>query len=239
MLAEQLNVTFSQWQDNYKQNLVNNLIKEGYISKDNVKPDLISSFSKDDIRGNADLAKQVHYEFYKEKGLPDKQINRIISGIEDLEESAMELYDENDSNKKAKQVAIAAKLKEQEVQSLKQRESFTEELRKNTYEYDEFIPGRKLQKKDKEEVFMNIEPTLMMINKNLTKYAPILSLLNKYGVLEGNFDKIIKEGKTQSVSQLQQILMDKKKSTNGSSGYSSNKSGVIKIDNSGVKQIYK
>ena len=36
-----------------------------------------------------------------------------------------------------------------------------------------------------------------------------------------------------------QILMDKKKSTNGSSGYSERSTGAIKIDDSTVKKIYK
>jgi len=235
-LAKQLNITFKTWQDSYKESLVDNLVREGIISKDNVKKDFVTEYSKSDITGNLELAKQVHIDYGRRKGLSDKQIQRLINSTEDLEESALELYDENEEFKKQNQRNIAAKLKEQEVQVSKQREVFTEQLKKNTFEYDEFIPGRKLKKQDKEEVFLNIEPTLKKINSDLAKYAPMLAYLDRYGILEGKFDKLLKEGQTQAVSSLQQILLEKKK---GPGASEKSRSGVINIDDSGVKKIYK
>jgi len=235
-LAKQLNVTFSQWQDTYKQSLVDNLIKEGIIKKGEVSKEFSTDYTKDDIRGNLELAKRVHEEYGQRKGLSSKQIQRLINSTDDLEEAAMELYDENADFRKQQQQVIAAKLKEQESLVAKQREQFTEELKKNTFEYDEFIPGRKLRKQDKEEVFDNIEPVLKKINSNLSKYAPMLAYLDRYGLLEGKFDKIVKEGQTKAISSLQQILLEKKK---GSSVSEKSRSGIINIDHTGVKQIYK
>lgn len=235
-LAKQLNITFSQWQENYKQSLVDNLVKEGIIKKGEVIKDFITEYTKDDIKGDLELAKKVHEEYGQIKRLSSKQVQRLINSTDDLEESALELYDEIAEYKKQKQQSAAAKIKEQEQLVAKQREQFTEELKKNTFAYDEFIPGRKLRKQDKEDIFSNIEPVLKKINSNLAKYAPILSLLDRYDILEGKFDKIIKEGKTQAVSSLEQILKEKKR---GSTVSEKSRSGVINIDDTGVKRIYK
>ena len=76
------------------------------------------------------------------------------------------------------------------------------------------------------------------INGDLAKYLPILSALDRYGLLDLKFDKILKEGKTQSVSQLEQILKDKKRNTGGSTRSTPSNSN-IKIDDSDIRQIYK
>jgi len=235
-LARQLNKTFIDWQDSYKQNLIDNLVKDGHIKKGEVDPNLIMSYSKEDIKGNLEVAKKVHDDFYRRKGLSDKQIKTIISGTEDLEDSALELFDELEVEKNKEKVLLAAKLKEQEGLAAKQRIEFAENLKKNTFEYEEFIPGRKLRKQDKQEVFDNIEPVLKKINQNLFKYAPLLSYLDRYGMLDGSFDKILKEGQTQSVTKLEQILKDKKR---GTTINKTNKNGIVNIDNSDTKQIYK
>jgi hypothetical protein len=236
-LVKQLNITFSQWQDQYKQNLINNLVKEGYISKEEVKTVFPTEVTPEQIKSDIEIAKEEIRRYYNRIGTPKKEIERIINSREDLEESALELNELNKKLDKEENTKLANKLKEQEILTSKQREQFTEELKKNTFDYDEFIPGRKLKKQDKEEVFLNIEPVLKKINQNLQKYAPLLSYLDKYGILEGKFDKFIKEGKTQSVSQLEQILKDKKKST--SSNTSIRQSGIINIDDTDLKKIYK
>jgi hypothetical protein len=237
LLEKQLNITFQNWQDTYKQKLLDNLVREGIVSKENIRKDLITSYSKEDIQSDLNLAKEIHYEFYKRKGLPDRQIDRIVSAIEDLEESALELYAENEAEKAKEQAAIAAKIKEQEEAAILQRKQFEDKLKETTFNYEEFIPGRKLKQRDKEETFMNIEPVLKKINSDLSKYAPILAYLDRYGILEGKFDKIIKEAETKSVDKLHQILANKKQNMGVSSAQ--RKSGVINIDDSNLRQIYK
>ena len=80
----------------------------------------------------------------------------------------------------------------------------------------EFIPGRKLNKKQREDIYTNIQPTLEKINKNLAKYAPLLSALDKTGILEGNFDKILREAETKHTSGLGEAFKNNKKNKGGS-----------------------
>lgn len=237
-LAKQLNINFATWQEQYRQNVISNLVREGYISKDEVKTIIPIETTPEQIKSDINVAKEEIRRYYKRIGTPDKEIERIINSRDDIEESALELNALNRKLDAEENAKLANRMKEQEELVRQQRTQFAETLKQNTFSYDEFIPGRKLKKQDKEEVFDNIEPTLKEINSNLAKYAPILSYLKKYGVLDGDFSKIIKEGKTQSISQLEQILKDKKKGT--SSNTSSQKSGgLFNIDDSDTKQIYK
>jgi hypothetical protein len=236
-LAKQLNINFATWQDQYRQNVISNLLNEGYISKEDVKSIIPIEVSPEQIKSDINVAKDEIRRYYKRIGTPDKEIERIINSREDIEESALELNALNKKLDAEENSKLAVKMKQQEESVKQQRFQFAETLKQNTFAYDEFIPGRKLQKKDKEEVFDNIEIVLKKINSDLGKYAPLLSYLNKYGVLDGDFSKIIKEGKTQSVSQLEQILKDKKKGL-GSNTTTQRTSG-IHIDDSDTKRIYK
>lgn len=236
LLGKQLNTTFSSWKDKYKENLVNNLIRDGLVSPEQVKTNV--SYSEDQIKGNLDVAKDVIRKYYKRAGIPEKEIEVIIESREDLEGSALELNQLNIQAEQNEQTALAEKMKRMEEEQIQRKQNFTEALRQTTFDYDEFIPGKKLRKADKEEVFMNIEPVLQKINGDLAKYAPMLAYLDKYGILEGKFDKLIKTGKSQSVSDLERILKEKKRNS-GNKTTVSRKSSSISLDNSDVPSIYK
>lgn len=236
-LAKQLNINFANWQDQYRQNVISNLVKEGYISKEDVKSVIPIEVTPEQIKSDINIAKDEIRRYYKRIGTPVKEIERIINSREDIEESALELNALNRKLDEEENSKLASRMKEQEELVKQQRIQFAEILKQNTFQYEEFIPGRKLKKQDKEEVFDNIEVVLKKINTNLAKYAPMLSYLNKYGILDGDFSKILKEGKTQSISQLEQILKEKKKGTNLNTNQRF--SGPLGIDDSGTKQIYK
>jgi hypothetical protein len=238
LLNKQLVTTFRQWQDNYKKNLVRNLTKEGYVSEEAVKDKLPQTYTDDEIKNDIEVAKAVIQRYYKRVGTPDKVIDRTISSMEDIEESAIELNKLNAELDAKEDNALAEKLKKQEEQALIQREQFNETLKKNTFEYEEFIPGRKLRTKDKEEVFMNIEPTLSKINSNLGKYAPLLSYLDKYGILEGNFDKLIKEGASKQTTKFAKILQEKSRKSTGTTHRKKDENS-LDLDNGDIPQLYK
>lgn len=233
-LAKQLNITFNQWKDARNKNIVELLLKEGYISPQQVSSEDVS-FSDEQIKTDIDVAKNVIQAYYKSKDLSDKEIEKLIDNTDDLEETALDLNKKNESIKSRKKEELANRIKQQEEDALARRQEFQETLKKNTYEVSEFIPGKKVRSNEKEEVFMNINPVFQKINNDLAKYGPILAYLDKYGMLEGKFDTVLKAGKSQGVSELSKVLKEKKRNTGGST---LNKS-KSKIDNSGVPSIYK
>lgn len=238
VLNKQLVTTFRSWQDNYKKNLVNNLVKEGYVNQDSVKDKISQTVSEDQIRSDIDVAKSVIKKYYSRIGTPEKEIQRIIDTRDDLEESALELNKLNEELDLKEQNSLAETIKQQEESALRQREEFNETLKNNVFAYEEFIPGRKLQKRDKEDVFMNIEPTFTKIKSNLAKYAPLLSYLDKYGILEGKFDKLINEGASKQTTKFAEILKEKSRKSTGTT-HRRKSEGLLDLDNSDVPTIYK
>jgi hypothetical protein len=239
LLAGSLNATFNEWKDGYKRNLIPNLVAEGYISNDQINPgvNISNAYSEEQIRGDINTAKDVIRKYYKDKNVTENVVNSIIENTEDLETTALELNQLNIQADEAEKVKLAEKLKRQEEEQIRQRQEFNERIKKNTFEYDEFIPGKKLRKADKEEVFLNIQPVLNKVNGDLSKYAPMLAYLDKYGILDGDFSKLIKTGKSQGISKMEQILKEKRKNTGRSTG--TRKSSNIFIDDSNVPNIFK
>lgn len=237
LLEKQLNTTFNQWKNSYTSNLVNNLIADGYIKQSDV-PNLISqSYTEEDIKNDSEVAKNVIRKYYKRTNVPDKEIERIISSRDDLEESALELNKLNAEYDKREQQTAAEKIKQREAEQQRKIEDFNRNVQSTAYSFNEFIPGRKLNKRDKDDAIRNVQPTLGKVNSNLAKYGVILSYLDKYGILDGDFTKIIKDKNSQEVKNDFQRLMEKKRVAGG--GAKQRKSGDIYIDDSGIKSIYK
>ncbi|MCP4255521.1 MAG: hypothetical protein GY775_19370 [Candidatus Scalindua sp.] len=236
VVKRQLSTEVDRQLDNYKRNVVQNLIKDGYISSDNVIQNQ-SVYSEDQIKSDVKTAKSVIETYYKKFGTPDKTIKNIIDSTEDLEEIALELNEKNKVLEDKEKAELADKLKAKEEAARNAQQQLTDTLKDNTFNRQEFIPGKKLRKNEKEEVFLNITPTMNKINGNLAKYAPIISYLDKYGILEGDFSKVLKEGASQNVDKFTEILREKKKSSGVNKPRK--KSEGLFINNSKVKQIYK
>jgi hypothetical protein len=227
---------FSNWTDIYKANLVNNLISEGLIEPSQVKGNIIQEFSKEEISKNINLQKQIVKNYYLKKGISEKKANNLVENTLDIESEALEFYEDYKKELTEENKKIAESLKQKETENIKKREIFNETIKNNVITMQEFIPGRKLKESDKEIVLKNITPTLNKVNSDLVKYAPILSYLDYYGLLDGKFDKIIKEVETKQVDRLSQILKEgKKKSISDNTSY--NKSKIQDIDK--IPQIYK
>jgi hypothetical protein len=201
---------FDTWKNEYKNNLINNLIQEGLIEAKQVKNNAVINYSEEDIKKNIELQKDIIREYYSKKNIPTKKIEALIDSSIDTEEDAIIFNEELKAEKEKENLLIAQQLKQKEELANKQRQEFYEILKNNVYQVDEFIPGKKLKDKEKEEVLKNIQPTLLKINSNLPKYAPILALMEHYNLLDGKFDSITKVGESKAVDKLSQLLQNKK-----------------------------
>lgn len=215
------NIVLSQLQEaNEKSNgavahFLNGGTEEDFVNKFNKNENLNSllNYNEDEIKEDEDIQRKVLKAYYKKTtNFNDKKISKLIDNDIELGETddIIANYNElKEINKKEKEDSIKrAKQKELEVQENNKR--ILKQYQDNTYQYEEFIPGRKLDKKSKEKVFDNIKPTMEKINKDLTKYAPILSYLDHYGLLEGDFSKVIKDVETKQTSKLADVIKNTK-----------------------------
>lgn len=212
LLNKQLNIVNKEWQDNYKKNLLGNLMKDGYISEQQIVKNVPKSYSQEDIKSDEKAAMETIRSFYKSKDIPDAQIETIIKNTIDLEEEALRLLPYIDQMKEEHNKKLAEQLKQKEEAEITQKQVFEKTLKDNVYNYKEFIPGRQLSDQDKESVFGNIVPVLNKINSDLGRYAPILAYLDKYNLLEGDMSKILAEATTKKVSKFEELITSKKRS---------------------------
>jgi len=230
----QLNDTTSVWKNNYKQHLIQNLVKEGLIKQEQVNLPQTNIYSDEEIMADDDKAKQVLESYYKSKGIPDSQIETIVDTLLDVKEEAIKIKPLLEEEKNRRDEAIAQKFKAQEEAQLQQQMSFNERLQSTVNKYEEFIPGRKLSQEDKDDVIHRIPTVLDKINKDLSKYAPILAFLDKYEFLDGKMDSLLQEAETKQVDKFSKIISSKKR---GTSSVSKNTGGGL--SGSGMPQIYK
>ena len=180
---------------------------EEFIKTFSSKPSVFN-FSEDEIFSNDDVKKKIAEAYFKTKGFEGKKLDKFVTNSIDLDETSdfLEMQEELSKVDKQKKEEILKKNKENEQRLIKQKEEFNKKLEENTLNTSEFIPGRKLDKKVKEKVFENIPEVLTKVNKDLSKYAPILAYLDYYGILDGKFDKIIKDVESKQTTKLGEIL---------------------------------
>lgn len=214
LMLETFNKEVGKVKETYKSDLVNHLINEGVIKKEQVEDiELAGPQSKEEILDNVDKQEQVIKEYYKSKGLSEKEVNKLIEGSLDLEEDALEVFDKLEEVRKEKSKALAEKMEAQKREQRKAQLQAEENMKKAVYEYDEFIPGKKIPESIKNRVFKKIPETLKKINSDMEKYFPILAYMDEYGILDKKFDTLIKTGKSQGVSDFSKVLKQKRKSS--------------------------
>ncbi len=218
LMNKQLNQVNKGWQEEYRKNLFNNLVKDGYIPQDKADAVLPKSFTEEQIKGNEQVALNVIKTFYQMKGVPEAQINSITQGIVDVEEEALKLNPYITDMRTTKEQEIANKIKTQEDTQATQQQNLDSSLKKTVYDYKEFMPGRELSDADKEAVYQNIIPALNKVNSNLEKYAPIISFLDTYNLLDGDMTKLKNESSTKQVSEFEKILQSKKRGQSAGGG---------------------
>lgn len=234
-LNEQLGVVNNRWKDEYvQQNLISNLIKDGYIKADQViHSDKLPT--AEEITGNDTLADQTLRNYYSKVGLPATQVNSILETIVDKEEEALKVLPLMEQAVVKRKQDMAASIKAQEEKQQQQNLSFNQQLQQTVNGYKEFIPGRVLTEADKNAVAKSIPSVMDKINKDTARYMPILAFLDKYGMLDGKMDKIINEATTKKVSEFEKIMTSKKRG-GSSKGNSSTRGGSRLATNQGVYQ---
>lgn len=233
LLNKQLGAINTSWKENYINQIIPNLIKDGHITKQQVVNKSIS-YTKEDIIGNEDNAKKVVQAYYTSKNIPEDQVNTIVDNVLDYEEEALKLLPQLEEAKANREKVIADKFKANEEAILQNQNSFNDNLRKTVEGYKEFIPGRVLTEEDKEDVVNRIPTILNKINTESAKYFPILAFLDKYGFMEGNMDKLIKEAGTKTVSDFEKILTNKKRKTGSAKSTPSNSGGGLRGTSTGI-----
>jgi len=191
LIQSQMDSKILSWESEYKQSVIDNLIEEGIIDKNAVITRTLVDYDEAAIKESEDLQKQVVTEYLKHKGFKEKQIERQIKNSLDLEEDASEYLKELKDIKAEREQATVDKIKAQKEAQAKLVEETNTKWKNTIEETKEFIPNRKINSKFKKEVFDNIIPTFQKVNQNLEKYGTILSFLDKYGILDGNFDKVL------------------------------------------------
>lgn len=189
-------------------NVVDATLRE--LTKGTDKNKSVVSFTEDEIREDIDKQKKIAEAYYKRTSpkMSEARLKKAITNAVEVdgEDEIIDMYKELQEFEKEDQKNEVLENKKREQEAIKRQEEFNQVLYKNVSEVDSFIPGRKIDKKVKDRVYENIKPTLEKVNKDLAKYAPILSYLDYYGLLDGKFDKIIKEAESKQTSSLAEVL---------------------------------
>lgn len=91
ILENQLQKSFGDWKDKYKQNLVGNLVRDGYVNKTELTEKLPQTYTDEQIEQDLDVAKAVIKKFYERTGTPESVTNKMIENLDDVEQIAKDL----------------------------------------------------------------------------------------------------------------------------------------------------
>lgn len=149
------------------------------------------TYSEEAILADPELQKKIIIENEKFRGRTDKQIATYLKGLgedlsEDAIEAATELKAKREARIEAKQKAAETARQEAAARNKAIAQSSNEYVDKLT----EFVPGVKLTTPAKAAVKAKFATTMEKINGDLGKYIPLLSLLDHYGFLDGNFEAV-------------------------------------------------
>lgn len=169
----------------------------------------VLSYTEDVIKEDEEVQRKIAETYYKKTTkLSEKRIKKLVDNTVEVdgEDEVLEMYEQLKEFDKKDKEDFAKQTKQREADILKQQEARDIAFQTTTNSYKEFIPGRTVDKKTKDKVYNSIQPTLEKINKDLTKYAPILSYLDHYGLLEGDFNKVLKDAQTKETSRLSSVI---------------------------------
>jgi len=237
LMSNQFKKELTSYQTNYKKNLINNLLKEGYIDKAQIKNQSDLNISKEDLKDNIEAQKNIIRQDYKNQGMSEKTITKVLDNIIDLEEEALEAYDNLESYKETQALERSKKITEREEAQKLEVQTFNTNLKKEIASLNEMIPNRTLSSNKQEEILININPTLEKIGANPAKYYAVLSYLNGLGVLDGDLNNILKEGESIGTKKLSKILKEKRISS-GKTNTKTEKNNFT-ISNKSITSIYK
>jgi len=149
-------------------------------------------YTEDQIKEDESIQKRIIKDFYKRKGFSDRRIQKLVDNSLDLEEDALEMYDELKEISKYELEQAKRAREQQYKETLKQTRNVIDEQ-------EEFIPGRKATTRFKNSLYKAVETqeSYAKLN-NLFREDPIkahtrIALLDKLGLLDGDFTKVMEE----------------------------------------------
>lgn len=193
--------------------------------------EFFDNVSESDISENADLQKQMYFEYLKSKNFSDTEAYEAIEeadAIDKLEDKALKALPEL---RKSAQSVVAASMKEKEAYQEKLKADYEENyqrLMSTIEEREEFVPGLKLNKVSKEKIKSNITTPVYKDPKNGKEYTSLMykqmrnpnefqMLINYYdsiglfnldkgGKFTPDISKLKNIAKTKAVSELDKVL---------------------------------
>lgn len=193
--------------------------------------EFFDNVSESDISENADLQKQMYFEYLKSKNFSDTEAYEAIEeadAIDKLEEKALKALPEL---RKSAQSVVSTSMKEKEAYQEKLKADYEENyqrLMSTIEEREEFVPGLKLNKVSKEKIKSNITTPVYKDPKNGKEYTSLMykqmrnpnefqMLINYYdsiglfnldkgGKFTPDISKLKNIAKTKAVSELDKVL---------------------------------
>lgn len=194
------------------------------------------NYSDDDLEDSTDVQKEVIAEALRLQGRTDKEIKRNLKAIDEDEllDEAKEAKEflakytqdtKANLSKKSKEEAEARKRKEEEYW-----QGVYNELDKRFENSEAFIPGVKIPKTTKEAIKSKAPDVLRKVNSNLGQYLYALTMLDHYGILDGDFSKVQKLSESDITKKVAKKLKEtKSKRTTGKAKKKRNTTGKPKI----------
>ena len=149
------------------------------------------TYSEEAVLADPELQKKVIVENEKLKGRTEKQIAVYLKGLgEDLSEDALEAAKELNSKREERAAAKEKAIQEAKEEAKRRSAQITQSSMEYVDKLNEFIPNVKLTPTTKAAIKAKFPTTMEKINKDLGKYIPILTLLDHYELLDGNFEAV-------------------------------------------------
>lgn len=169
------------------------------------------------LESDPELQEKIIREDLKERGRSEKEINLLLKALgDDKSEEAKESLERMRASKvnkaTAKQQEITKRQQEQETRTA----TIVKESKENLSKLEDFIPSKKLSKKEIEALNEEMFKTYNEITSNPSKYIPVLGILKKYGVLDGKFDALTAKAETKANKNLVDTLRNSTKKRSAS-----------------------
>ena len=158
------------------------------------------------------LTKIADTYFKKTTKMSDKMRQKAVSNLVEVDgaDEVKELFNELKRIDAEEKKQFAEQNKEKVNKQKEQNAAINKSIKDGVENTTEFIPGRKVDKKTRENIYNSIGDVMQKINSDPSKYYPALAFLNHYNLLDGDFSKIIKEAKTKQAGEFTKSLQNSK-----------------------------
>jgi len=172
-----------------------------------VKENNYDEIEFDKIREDQTAKEKAYIDFYKTKDMDDEDIMRNMKRAKDLEEFNIEvekIYPKLQKQSKQQKETLKKEAKEKEQKRVDQEKILYHNISSTILKSEELIPTIKLKESDKKAItkLAVSNDVFNKLSQDPVKSRILLSALAHYGILDGNWDKIIKNIETGKVKEL-------------------------------------